>query len=658
MTDMRPSPPLPPGYVLDRETQVWSRPDYRPIAYSEGEDTERRIGDIVRQTDDLSVLSPRLAQQCTDWHSVYHLGSSRANLLRPFQELFGGREVLEIGAGCGALTRFLGESGARVLALEGSLRRAAVARARCRGLPDVTVVAEQFERFATSRRFDVVTLVGVLEYAPAFTSGAAPVLAMLRQARALLKPEGTLILAIENQLGLKYFAGAPEDHLGTAMYGIEGRYRPGEPRTFGRAELDALLARAGFLGRAFLAPFPDYKLPVCILTEPGFSTPGFDAAALLRQTASRDPQLPRPLAFAPERVWPALAANGLALEMANSFLVRATPQAPPPGPPPRTLAWHYATRRAPQFCKQTLFSADPARGGVAVAAIAIGAAAAASLPEQRIRWQLPAAADYLSGSPFSDAFAEVVAQDGWHAEQFAPLFRQYRDLLERQAAAMGRPVVLRRPDDPLPGALWDLIPRNIIADRDGALHPFDQEWRLDDDVAWGWMVVRSMLHLMQSLTRIGHCADRDIATPAALLLAACEAADAAVSREWLEACIGREIETQHAIAGWPGAPRSRPADILDVPLPLCNDALLIADQRRRIAELEREQDDARARITALESERKRTLAERDALAASLEAQRQAFQKSWSWRITAPLRLAGIADMFRRAVRRINFSDKR
>ena len=88
------------------------------------------------------------------------------------------------------------------------------------------------------------------------------------------------------------------------------------------------------------------------------------------------------------------------------------------------------------------------------------------------------------------------------------------------------------------------------------------------------------------------------------------------------------------------------------------DAAFEAGARRRIAELEREQDDARARITALESERKRTLAERDALAASLEAQRQAFQKSWSWRITAPLRLAGIADMFRRAVRRINFSDKR
>lgn len=650
-------PPLPPPYALDGETQVWSRPDYRPIAYSEGETVERRIGEIVGQTDDLSVLSPQLEQHGTDWPSRYHLGNSRANLLRPFQDTFKGREVLEVGAGCGALTRFLGESGARVLALEGSLRRAAIARARCRDLPDVTVVAEQFECFRAPRPFDVVTLIGVLEYAPAFTSGATPVLSMLRQVRALLKPDGALILAIENQLGLKYFAGAPEDHLGAPMYGIEGRYRPGEARTFGRAELAALLREAGFADHAFLAPFPDYKLPVCIVSEPGFTTPAFDVSALLRQTVTRDPQLPRPLAFAPERVWPALAANGLALDLANSFLVRATPQAPPPGPPP-PLAWHYATRRAPPFCKQTVFAVDPARGRVTVTATALGAATVSSLPEHGIRWQLPGAADYLEGRPFADAFAEVLARDGWRAEQLAPLFRQYRDLLVQQAAALGRPCVLRGPDDPLPGALWDLIPQNILADRDGALHPFDQEWRLDDDVAWGWMVVRALLYVMQSLTRIGRCADREVATPADLLMAAGEAADAAVSREWIETCIEREIGLQHAIAGWPGPPRSRPADILDGPLPLWNDALLIADQRQRLAELVRDREQAQARITALTRAQEQTRGERDTLAASLDALRQASRNRWSGRLGAVLRpaaqpvlrVAGLAGTCLRAVR--------
>lgn len=35
-----------------------------------------------------------------------------------------------------------------------------------------------------------------------------------------LKPDGKIILAIENRLGLKYWAGCTEDHFGTLFEGI------------------------------------------------------------------------------------------------------------------------------------------------------------------------------------------------------------------------------------------------------------------------------------------------------------------------------------------------------------------------------------------------------------------------------------------------------
>lgn len=76
-------------------------------------------------------------------------------------------------------------------------------------------------------RFDVVTLIGVLEYARKYFSvepGNDPVKATLEKARRMLKPGGVFLLAIENQLGLKYFAGRPEDHNGVPMYGIEDLY--------------------------------------------------------------------------------------------------------------------------------------------------------------------------------------------------------------------------------------------------------------------------------------------------------------------------------------------------------------------------------------------------------------------------------------------------
>lgn len=63
--------------------------------------------------------------------------------MRPFENDLHG-DILEIGAGCGAITRYLGECGGNVLALEGS-QDAAIARARTRDLQNVTVVSDRFD---------------------------------------------------------------------------------------------------------------------------------------------------------------------------------------------------------------------------------------------------------------------------------------------------------------------------------------------------------------------------------------------------------------------------------------------------------------------------------------------------------------------------------
>ncbi|MEZ5741555.1 MAG: hypothetical protein R3E68_20430 [Burkholderiaceae bacterium] len=163
------------GYVQDADTGVWRKPGFTGISYSDGDEVETRIGAAIDACGDRRVLSGQLRRHCIDWPSRYHLSAVRANLLRPFEPSLSqaGAEVLEIGAGCGAITRYLGECGARVLALEGSLRRASIARRRTAGLNNVTVLAEDFNRFDTAQRFDV-TLIGVLEYATLFVGSEHP----------------------------------------------------------------------------------------------------------------------------------------------------------------------------------------------------------------------------------------------------------------------------------------------------------------------------------------------------------------------------------------------------------------------------------------------------------------------------------------------------
>ena len=110
---------------------------------------------------------------------------------------------------------------------------------------------------------------------------------MLEKTMALLNEQGCLVIAIENQLGLKYFAGAPEDHLGMPSLGIEDQYTAKGVRTYGKQALARLLQQAGFHSVEFLHPFPDYKMPTCVLAEQAFDNPSFNAIPFLVATAGK-----------------------------------------------------------------------------------------------------------------------------------------------------------------------------------------------------------------------------------------------------------------------------------------------------------------------------------------------------------------------------------
>jgi 16S rRNA A1518/A1519 N6-dimethyltransferase RsmA/KsgA/DIM1 with predicted DNA glycosylase/AP lyase activity len=59
-----------------------------------------------------------LRKKITDWPTEYHFSRQRHCLLRPLN-IQAGEDVLELGCGCGAMTRYLGEIGAIVDSIEG-----------------------------------------------------------------------------------------------------------------------------------------------------------------------------------------------------------------------------------------------------------------------------------------------------------------------------------------------------------------------------------------------------------------------------------------------------------------------------------------------------------------------------------------------------------
>ncbi|MBI5106625.1 MAG: class I SAM-dependent methyltransferase, partial [Solirubrobacterales bacterium] len=204
-----------------------------------------------------------------DWPSLYHLSPYRWALLDCL-DVPAGIDVLELGAGCGAVTTWLAQEGRRVTAVEGSALRAQVIRARCAGLDGVTVRQGDAVTLEGEEDADLVTLIGVLEYAPSFgaAAGRSPedaARAMLATARRHVRPDGALVIAIENRLGLKYLAGHAEDHAGQPYVGVEGYHRHSPAITWSRTELVDLVRGAGFDDVEVLLPFPDYKLPQAIV---------------------------------------------------------------------------------------------------------------------------------------------------------------------------------------------------------------------------------------------------------------------------------------------------------------------------------------------------------------------------------------------------------
>jgi SAM-dependent methyltransferase len=306
--------------LVKTNDNVWQLRGHTTFSYSDGTKTERYLERVFRAAKDLSTRSAELQSWIKDWPSEYHLTTKRAQLLSGFS-FDRSKRVLEVGCGCGAITRHLGESFDQVVSVEGNLDRARLARLRTRDLDSVSLICAPFQEIRFRQKFDIIFCIGVFEYSGAFIPGDDPYEEALRYFAEMLTPNGILVVAIENQFGLKYFSCAREDHVGTMFEGLEGYHRrPPEVRTFGKGELQGLLQRH-FTNVEFYYPYPDYKLPECVLAS-SFVASG-RAGELISQLKPRD------YSGEMHRYWDdsaaalELARNGMLEFFANSFIAVA-----------------------------------------------------------------------------------------------------------------------------------------------------------------------------------------------------------------------------------------------------------------------------------------------------------------------------------------------
>lgn len=479
------------GYFFEEASGIWRRPGAASIGYSDGAEIERRLEQAVSSVIDRSVDSAEWRAVINDWPSEYHFTPKRANLLRPFP-IGAGQRVVELGAGCGAITRWLGETGAEVIAVEGSYARAKIAALRCQDLDNVYVVADDLH--ATSEfAADWVTLIGVLEYAPIFDHSEDPVAAVLSVAERHLKPDGALLVAIENQMGLKYFAGCAEDHIGIPYFGVEGLYRAEGAVTFGRQELATRLMNSGFSSQQLFLPFPDYKLPELVIQSNVCTGDGFDAGSFIALSVGRDYSGRRAKSFTEPLVWKTVCRNGLLSDLANSFLfVVARDQAglTKCSPDPSVLAWSFSGDRSPEFATETRIVRADDDLHVVKSHRSPSRRFPSGAQKQWSQTILPESGYYLGER--LDLELLRLAASGDTGAFIAAASKWLDELLVRShlKGSENRDKVAAWECD---GQAVDLIPRNIIVGSDGKLQIFDQEWVSASPIPLSWLLIRGVL---------------------------------------------------------------------------------------------------------------------------------------------------------------------
>jgi len=209
----------------------------------------------------------RIISEKKDWTILYHLSHIRGNIVRSIG-ITKEDKVLEIGSGCGAITGALAENAKKVTCIELSKRRSMINANQNSTCDNVEILVGNFQAIEPhlEEKYDVITLIGVFEYANLYINSKDSFDEFISRISTHLAPGGRCVIAIENKFGLKYWAGCKEDHLGSYYSGLEG-YPKNGVETFSNKGLKEIFDRAGFVSQEFYYPYPDYKLPATIYSD-------------------------------------------------------------------------------------------------------------------------------------------------------------------------------------------------------------------------------------------------------------------------------------------------------------------------------------------------------------------------------------------------------
>lgn len=430
---------------------------------------EDELLEIAR--DYSTVEFQRIIEEKKSWPVLYHLSALRENIVEwlPIDKKM---KVLEIGAGCGAITGALAAKAGEVTCIDLSKKRSMINAYRHVDCDNVMIHVGNFQDVEPDLPcdYDYICLIGVFEYAQAYIQSETPYEDFLNIIKKHVKPQGHIVIAIENKFGLKYWAGCKEDHLGTYFSGLEDYPDGGVVRTFTKDGLLAIARKCGCEETSMYYPYPDYKFPTSIYSDAYLPKVG-ELSSNLRNFDRERLQL-----FDEKKVFDSIIREKQFPLFSNSYMLVLGPKLP-------IKYVKYSNDRADAFRIKTILKEDAAGKRIEKHPLSDAAQnhirktyeAYAKLDERYRGGELSInrckleqsgqegaylSLEYLTGTSLTELLDEKLESGDWKG--FQALFEEYV-----------RKISYREEE---PVADYDLIFANILVSADNTWNVIDYEW--------------------------------------------------------------------------------------------------------------------------------------------------------------------------------------
>ena len=447
--------------------------------YCDGE-IENELLEITRNYSEVEYQ--RIIEERKSWPILYHLSLLRENIVE-WLPIDKSMKVLEIGSGCGAVTGALAKKAGEVTCIDLSKKRSMINAYRHMECSNVTIHVGNFQDIESNLPcdYDYICLIGVFEYGQAYIDSEQPYEDFLKIVSKHRKNDGHIVIAIENKLGLKYWAGCKEDHLGTWFASLEDYPKGGNVRTFTKDGLLKIVENCGFSDASMYYPYPDYKFMTTLYSDERLPKIG-ELSTNIRNFDRGRMQL-----FDEKLVFDTLINEGQFPLFSNSYMMVL-------GPELKIKYAKYSNDRADAYKIKTLVTHNEINGNIVkrIEKHALSNTAREHIIQMQQAYEclserfmggkllvnrcalvetsgklqkdgdkdIYAAFEYLEGRTLEELLDECLAENDM--EKFHALFDEYLECISYH--------------EDMPVTDYDLIFSNILISPDGKWHVIDYEW--------------------------------------------------------------------------------------------------------------------------------------------------------------------------------------